>query len=563
MKLAKLHSQGFTLITSLLLLMLLSGIALGLLLMVNAENRVGGSDMQNDFAYHAAEGGIEKMASDLDIALKNAQATTAAEICAVGGVPAFGGSAANEPSIPGIVWKDYQVTTGPLGSACPTSMPKLANNFTPISAEPNAGLYAMVIPISMQSTAAMMGGQEVSMIRSAQIALIPVFQYGVFSEGDLSFFSTPDLDFNGRVHTNADLYLGVAAGHTLTFHHKLEAYGNVVGKYIPNGLPADTSTTNDTGTVYIPTNDPGCTPNTSTSCTTKATNGGSSPYGDGSVTGIGGNPPQSTYIPASGTDTWTPFSATTTNHELVNGNYGNKAAKQAGTGARKLSMPFVDGTNFPYEIIRQPPAGEDPESSLSALREYNMASIRVLLADDPNDLPGGALDTTNNIRLANIPANSSGNGASYPYGIATSTPATGTPTAAPVLPVLPTGSTYNTYFATASNAIPAGVCTSTNSATANQPTIVCPADWPYPPASWTSTINSPSPLLVPTGARLFPSTITLSRGVTVLPLARAASVLSSRRRSFPALRQRYHMVQTTMLHWQPLYLQTVRRPRHM
>ena len=54
--------------------------------MVNAENKVGGSDMQNDFAYHAAEGGIEKMASDLDIALKNAQATTAAK-SAPWGVP--------------------------------------------------------------------------------------------------------------------------------------------------------------------------------------------------------------------------------------------------------------------------------------------------------------------------------------------------------------------------------------------------------------------------------------------------------------------------------------------
>ena len=65
----------------------------------------------------------------------------------------------------------------------------------------------MVIPISMQSTAALMGGQEVSMIRSAQMALIPVFQFGVFSESDLSFFPGPAMTFAGPVHTNGDLYL--------------------------------------------------------------------------------------------------------------------------------------------------------------------------------------------------------------------------------------------------------------------------------------------------------------------------------------------------------------------
>src|SRR5208337_1343185 len=83
MKSARLHTKGFTLIASLLLLLLMSGMAIGLLMMVNAENRVGGSDMQNDLAYHAAEGGVEKMGSDLAAVLQNAQATTASEICGV------------------------------------------------------------------------------------------------------------------------------------------------------------------------------------------------------------------------------------------------------------------------------------------------------------------------------------------------------------------------------------------------------------------------------------------------------------------------------------------------
>src|SRR6267378_1070054 len=62
---AKRRANGFTLIASLLLLLLLSGIAIGLMMMVNTEGKVGGTDLQNNSAYHIAEGGIEKMNSDL------------------------------------------------------------------------------------------------------------------------------------------------------------------------------------------------------------------------------------------------------------------------------------------------------------------------------------------------------------------------------------------------------------------------------------------------------------------------------------------------------------------
>ena len=52
-------------VAALLLLLLLSGIAVGLMYMVNTETRVGGSDLENSLAFHAAEGGMEKMTADL------------------------------------------------------------------------------------------------------------------------------------------------------------------------------------------------------------------------------------------------------------------------------------------------------------------------------------------------------------------------------------------------------------------------------------------------------------------------------------------------------------------
>src|SRR5208282_4109322 len=108
-----------------------------------------------------------------------------------------------------------------------------------------------------------------SMIRNSQVALIPVFQFGVFSESDLSFFPGPAMDFSGPVHTNGDLYLAGKA--TVTFHNQLSAYGNA-----------------------------------------SVTGGGSSSA-----------QPLTTY---NGTNAWYTFSKNTTNHEIINGNYGSNVA---------------------------------------------------------------------------------------------------------------------------------------------------------------------------------------------------------------------------------------------
>src|SRR6202051_2769290 len=113
MKSARLHPKGFTLIASLLLLLLLSGIAIGLMMMVNTEGKVGGSDLQNNAAYHSAEGGIEKMTADLPATFQSAQAPTASQICNLSTM---------QPTMAGVTWKDYTVTRGPVGQTCPATL---------------------------------------------------------------------------------------------------------------------------------------------------------------------------------------------------------------------------------------------------------------------------------------------------------------------------------------------------------------------------------------------------------------------------------------------------------
>ena len=77
------------------------------------------------------------------------------------------------------------------------------------------------------------------------------------------------------------------------------------------------------------------------------------------------------------------------------------------TGARALTLPFVSTGVRPIQIIKRPPSGESSTSLVGESRLYNLAQVRVLLSDDPAELPGGAGDAQN-VRLANVGTYASG-----------------------------------------------------------------------------------------------------------------------------------------------------------
>jgi Tfp pilus assembly protein PilX len=361
---AKFGSRGFTLIASLLLLLLMSGFALGLLMMVNTEQRVGGFDLNNNYAFHATEGAIEKMTSDLAGTFKSVQSPTAAQICAL---------SANYPT-----W-DTTVTY-PVYNVSPVSgcAAALTTVWGPIQSGPDAGLYAQIIPVTMNASAQRGGGETVSMTRTAEVALIPVFQFGVFSDSDLFFGRSPNLGFAGRVHTNGDLYLGVADGANLVFGDKMSAFGNVIRQQMDNGVVA--AGNDDGGTVMIPTQASGCSAQManvsaaapSATCVDISTTAlGAS---NGSVIGGHGS--------AQNVASWKTVSNGTYQGYLTDGNgLANGSDGPNSTGASDLTLPFVSGSTNAVQVIRLPPAGEIVTSVLGQNREANLAEIRVLLSD--------------------------------------------------------------------------------------------------------------------------------------------------------------------------------------
>src|SRR3954469_2196671 len=332
----------------------MSALAIGAIYLVNNEKQISGADLESNTAYYAAEAGMEKMISDLANLYTLRQSPTVADIQALGTFP---------PPLPNFTFPEYQFVV-PNNGGIPISERRN------ISSGPTAGLIAQIIPMTLNVTAQRPTEAQVRMSRAIEVALIPVFQFGVFCDNDCSYFAGPNFDFAGRVHTNGNLFLASSA--TLTFHDKITAVGEVVRSELANGV--STVSTGRTGSVKIPTSPTGCDGSAS-ACRDLQENEGSK------VTG-----------PLSANNTaWTSLSVSTYNGLILNGR----------TGAKPLQLPFVGGGVGPIEIIRRPPVGESPVSAVGQSRLFNLAQIRVLITNTAGELPGGAGDAQN-IALDNV-----------------------------------------------------------------------------------------------------------------------------------------------------------------
>lgn len=352
--------RGFTLIAVLLLIILIGGLTASLMWTVNTETRIGGTDLENRLAYYGAEGAMEKMTADLAGLYSTTQTPTVAQIEALG---------LSLPSLPtAISYPEYAFVV-PNTAGVPIS------HSGTISAGPNQGLVAEIIPMTLQVSAQRASGAQVRLIRGVEVAMIPVFQFGVFSDSDLSYFPGPSFDFAGRVHTNGNLFLATQASTGLIFHSKVSAVGEVIRAKLSNGL--DTQSDNRTGPVYIPNAAGGCDySHPATNCINLAMNQGSKVAGPTSADNSG----------------WIQTSTTTFASWLTNGK----------TGARALSLPFVAAGLNPEQIIRRPASGESPQSPVGQSRLSNLAQIRILLSDNPADLHlGGGATDANDVELNN------------------------------------------------------------------------------------------------------------------------------------------------------------------
>src|ERR1022692_294076 len=233
-------SQGFTLIAALLILVLLSGVAAGLLFMVTNESHMGGNDLEANRAFYGAESGMEKLTADLSALYAQYQVPTNTQIQNLINFPPTAAMVSGMTYVETIT---YPVNSG--GSP--------VTSYNTVSAGSNQGLYAEIIPMTLQVIATRPEGASANITRKVEVALIPVFQFGVFCGYDCSYFAGPNFGFGGRVHTNQNLFL--ASGADLVFNDKLSAFQQIVMDQLENGNP---TTAGYPGTVYVPKASSGC-----------------------------------------------------------------------------------------------------------------------------------------------------------------------------------------------------------------------------------------------------------------------------------------------------------------
>src|SRR6202050_4678602 len=252
-------SRGFTLIAALLLTVLLSALAVGLLYMVSNEQRMGGNDLEGTLAFYGAESGIENLTAQLSNLYQTTQTPTAAAITALT-VPANYPTMVNGSNITNMNYAEC--ITWPPNATCPPPGTNPTGAWDIVGSGSDQGMVATLIPYTLMVTATRAStageatnnaalsnitGASVNLSRTVEVALLPAFEFGVFCDGDCDYFAGPDFNFGGRVHTNGNLFL--ASGSNLTFTDKIAAVGQVVTTQLENGWP---TSTNYGGTVYVP-----------------------------------------------------------------------------------------------------------------------------------------------------------------------------------------------------------------------------------------------------------------------------------------------------------------------
>ena len=380
------RSRGFTLIAALLIMVLLSGMAVGLMYLASNEVSMGGNDQEQNLAEYGAEAGMEELTANLYTLYQAGTNPSGAQ------VQALTSQFPSSNLIPNMTYTQViNYNTDANGN------PK-ASGYNPVSSGPNQGLIAQIIPMTLQVTATrnavalgssnQAGGASVNITRRIEVSLIPVFQFGVFCNGDCDWFAGPNFAFGGRVHANGNLFL--ASGATLEFNDKIQAAGEIILDQLENNWPTSNGYT---GNILVPIAAGGC-PIPATfvaggNC--KAINEGYNTLGDASWSGG--------FAPNFGAANWPGFKAIAANYY---GFYLNGK-----TGANVLTLPFVQSNNGnpvdQEQIVRKPLAGEVAGTNLSNSRLYNKAAIRILLADTVADLHpergAGALPDGQDIQL--------------------------------------------------------------------------------------------------------------------------------------------------------------------
>ncbi len=239
--------RGVALIMTLLVMALMSALMIGFSAVVMSDQRYRYIDRDRVRAFYAAQSGLEKLSADLANLFFENVAPTEQQIADLG---------KNPPSVP-----DVKFTTGTTSGVAygATYIPPEAGEqeWNNISSGPYEGLIALKKRYWLDSSVQTAGGGQAHVRRKIETVAIPIFQFGIFSEVDLSFSAADTFTFGGRVHTNNNLFLAQGGSGcspspcTLWLGDRVTAVKEIIREFLSNGVSIDT--TNSTQRVRVAT----------------------------------------------------------------------------------------------------------------------------------------------------------------------------------------------------------------------------------------------------------------------------------------------------------------------
>ncbi len=96
------------------------------------------------------------------------------------------------------------------------------------------GMMGLKIPILIEATGQSKGNAKAQIDADVGLYQVPIFQFGVFYEGNLEISPGPDMNIFGPVHTNSNAYFRAAG--TVTFQGPVTASGTIYHWYRGSGI---------------------------------------------------------------------------------------------------------------------------------------------------------------------------------------------------------------------------------------------------------------------------------------------------------------------------------------
>jgi hypothetical protein len=363
------NQRGAALASSLIILSMLAAVSMTVLAVVTHESRIAGSDLQRTQTFYAAAAGIEKMTGDFSALFAITSHPSAQQLSDI--------AAAYPTELTGEGFSFTKPDGTPNQSIAVD--PNAPSGTVTIPTGPFSGLIASVTPYVLNTTAVQTStGAQVQLQRRINNYLVPIFQFGMFSNEDLEIHPGPQFTFNGRVHANGNLYISG----TTTFLSRVTTANELVTDLLRNGNTHAQAMNVQVGAVTVPLTMGSVVNGPNLSGSSSGTRG----YFPGSPSGTVNNSWDSTSVAAA--------SSTASNQ------FGGQVLTRS-TGGMPLLLPMQLEGNNTREIIKR----ELPSDStiLNESRYHYKSQIKILIDDEGNSATDSAgIPTGQGVYLSNF-----------------------------------------------------------------------------------------------------------------------------------------------------------------